>query len=69
MAKSRRDADREEAARGRFSGQAFVNPDDMDPEERERMEALWAAYDAADQGDYGPGIALGIFPEDAQAGA
>ena len=64
MAKSRSKS-RERAAVERFSGQAFVNPDDLSATERERMEAVWAAFDAAHRGDFQPGIDLGIFPPDA----
>ena len=67
MARARRssemtEAERRKAAEERFSGPAFVNPETLPDEERERLEAMWAAFDAAlYDNDYGPGIALGIF--------
>ena len=72
MARRRRagvmtEEERLKAAEERFSGPAFVDPETLPDEERERLEAMWAAFDAAMyDDDYGPGIALGIFPEDAQ---
>lgn len=52
----------EEAARARFgSGPGFTRLDHGTPKEQARRPAIVATFDAADQGDYGPGIALGIF--------
>ena len=48
------------AARKRFSEPIMVL-EGTDP----RATAVAAAFDAADRGDYKPGIALGIFSEDA----
>ena len=47
----------------RFSGMAFVPEDYGAEEEQAWRAAVAAAFDAADEGDYGPGITLGIFPE------
>ena len=72
MARARRssemtEAERRKAAEARFSEPVFVDPETLPDEERERLEAMWTAFDAAMyDNDYGPGIALGIFPEDAQ---
>lgn len=47
----------------RFSDQAFVPSDSGTIEERVQRRAVIAAFDAADNGDYQPGIDLGIFPD------
>lgn len=47
----------------RFSGPAFVPVDSGTIEERVWRRAVIAAFDAADRGDYQPGIDLGIFPD------
>lgn len=52
-----------EGAAARFSGQAFVPVDSGTIEERVQRRAVIAAFDAADKGDYQPGIDLGIFPD------
>jgi len=51
------------ATASRFSGQAFVPVDSGTIEERVQRRAVIAAFDAADKGDYQPGIDLGIFPD------
>ena len=47
----------------RWSGPAFVPSDHGTDEERKRRNSVIAAFDAADRGDYQPGIDLGIFPK------
>ena len=51
---------RHDADMSRFTDNVFVNVKDMTEEERIRQ-----AYIAASNGDWGPGIALGLFPADA----
>ena len=47
----------------RWSGPAFVPAHHGTDEERKRRNSVIAAFDAADRGDYQPGIDLGIFPK------
>lgn len=47
----------------RFSEQTFVPVDSGTIEERVWRRAVIAAFDAANKGDYQPGIDLGIFPD------
>lgn len=47
----------------RFSVPAFVRADSGTIEERVQRRAVIDAFDAADRGDYQPGIDLGIFPD------
>ena len=54
-----------EAVRQRFSGNPFRVLSDLTPEERIHAERVRRAYQAAAQGDWGPGIALGLFSADA----
>lgn len=56
----------ERAGRAQFgSGPGFTRLDHGTPEKQARRPAIIAAFDAADQGDHGPGIALGIFADGA----
>ena len=48
----------------RFMTPILVDPREDTPERRRWRKAVRAAFDAADRGDYGPGIRLGIFPAD-----
>ena len=43
----------------------LVNPANLAPDESVRHEAVMAAHRSALDGDFKPGIALGIFPESA----
>ena len=49
----------------RWTDDPFVNPNQLTEKERERHEAIKAAYREAWQGNWQPGIDLGIFPKDA----
>ena len=62
MARAPRNA---EGDKSRFTDNVFVNVKDMTEEERIRSERIRRAYIAAANGDWGPGIALGLFPADA----
>ena len=42
----------------------LVDPRKDTPERAEWRRKSQEAWDAADRGDYGPGIALGLFPKD-----
>lgn len=57
-----------EAVRERFSNNPFVLEKNMTQEEKIYFARLRRAFQAAAQGDYGPGIAMGIFSEDAGSG-
>lgn len=54
-----------DAARERFTDGSFVLWKNMTPEEQILSERKRLAYIAASRGDWAPGIALGLFPEDA----
>ena len=59
--------ERRERTRERFAEDpGLVNPANLAPDELVRHEAVMAAHRSALDGDFKPGIALGIFPESAE---
>ncbi len=64
-ARRERTPEEEAGARARFSDNPFILEKDMTPEQKVWFARLRRAFAAAARGDYGPGIAMGIFSEGA----